>query len=126
MLSDLEIPFVCDNLVAYEQTIENLSRLDIEVLIPGHGHVTMGLAEIRARIDSDKAYLLELHERVEHAVREGRTVEETLALCSSMHYRFQEENKGPHQLNVESVYLEFGGLADKTKVGWDKSVEGEH
>lgn len=120
MLSDLEIPFVSDNLAAYQATLKMLSGFEIEVLIPGHGFVTKEKAEIRTRINEDIDYLAELHDKVEQAVRAGETLHETIKHCSSMHYRRPEDNVGPHRLNVESVYLELGGPADSTKVGWNK------
>ena len=54
MLSDIDIPYVSDNLAAYEHTVELLSGLEIEVLIPGHGKVTLDKKEICTRMFREK------------------------------------------------------------------------
>ena len=108
MLSDLEIPFI-DSLTAYEATLERISKLEIAVLIPGHGYATSDPAEIRGRLAEDRAYLTGLRQRVAQAVEEGKSVEETTALCSDLPYRYPEENAAPHRKNVEIAYLELGG-----------------
>ena len=118
MLSDLEIPFVSDNLLAYQRTLDRLSRRDIQVLVPGHGHATTDQQEIQSRLAADIAYLAELSAIVGRAVRQNKTLEETIALCSGMRYHHPAENAGPHRLNVESAYVEFGGAADAGKAGW--------
>jgi glyoxylase-like metal-dependent hydrolase (beta-lactamase superfamily II) len=118
MLSDIEIPFVGHSLPDYERTLSQLSELDTQVLIPGHGSPTSDKAEIFSILAQDRTYLAELGERVGRAVAEGRSVEETVALCGDMQYRRCEENEGPHRLNVENVYIELGGEADATEVGW--------
>jgi glyoxylase-like metal-dependent hydrolase (beta-lactamase superfamily II) len=120
MLSDLEIPFVCHNLAAYQQTLAMLSAWDVQVLIPGHGRPTSNAAEIRTRISDDIAYLAELREKVQLAIQQGKTIQETVALCDAINFRHPEENQGPHQWNVEHVYLELGGQADQNKVGWNR------
>ncbi len=120
MLSDLEIPFVSHRLDAYEATLTMLSALDIEVLVPGHGFATNKKSEIRGRIEDDLHYLAELRDRVERAIHAGSSLAETLEGCASMSYRHPEDNAGPHRLNVESVYLELGGKADSTQVGWNR------
>jgi hydroxyacylglutathione hydrolase len=120
MLSDLEIPYVCHSLFAYERTLAMLSALAIRVLVPGHGHAAMESEEIRRRFTRDMAYLAELRERVERAVREGRTVEETVERCAGMRLLRPKENGGPHRMNAESAYLELGGDADASKIGWDR------
>lgn len=121
MLSDSEIPTICYSLAAYESTMARLSVLDIRVLVPGHGQPTLDAVEIRTRIDNEIVYLGALRSKVERAVRAGRTLDETVEICATIHYHDPEENGGAHQLNVETVYLEFGGDADSSKVGWRKS-----
>lgn len=118
MLSDLEIPFVGHSLAAYETTLATIAGWDARALVPGHGHVTAVPDEIRTRISDDIAYLEELRARVEEAVRRGLTLAEAVEACVNMHYRHPAENRGPHRLNVESVYVELGGAADSSKVGW--------
>jgi glyoxylase-like metal-dependent hydrolase (beta-lactamase superfamily II) len=123
MLSDLEIPFVSDSLPAYQQILDMLATWDIRLLVPGHGHPARHAAEIEARISEDRMYLAELRERVGQALAEGANIEETVTRCSAMGFRHPEENAGPHRLNVESAYIEFGGEADPSRVGWGQAFE---
>ncbi|MFN8474982.1 MAG: MBL fold metallo-hydrolase [Anaerolineae bacterium] len=118
MLSDLEIPFVSDSLAGYERTLADLAGRDINALVPGHGTPTVDGGEIQARLTDDRAYLAELRERVERAVGAGKTMDETVAACADMRFRYPDDNAGPHRLNVESVYAELGGAADGAAVGW--------
>ncbi len=118
ILSDREIPFVSDSLAAYERTLAQLSTWNVRALAPGHGQPTTDPVEIRARLSEDIAYLTELRERVEQAVWQGKTVEETVAICAGMDYRHRADNELPHRLNVESAYLELGGEADPRKYGY--------
>lgn len=120
ILSDTEIPYVCDSLRAYQRTLAELAGWDLRVLVPGHGTPAADPAEIRARFAHDRAYLDELGERVAAAVAAGRTVEETVAACAEMDMRLKAQSQFDHQLNVESVYLELGGAADARQVGWNK------
>ena len=105
MLSDLEIPFV-EELHAYQHTLEMLIKLDVQALIPGHGHVTESAAEVRGRFEEDIAYLLELRQRVEDGLLAGKTLEEIQADSKAMSFRHPEDNAGPHLRNVEMVYRE--------------------
>lgn len=120
MLSDLEIPFVSQSLAAYEKTLEMLSGWEIRTLVPGHGQPTTSAEEIHRRLAEDRAYLAELRERVSRAIAQGLNVGEAVRACLDMSYRHPKENLGPHRLNVESVYLELGGAADRTRVGWNR------
>lgn len=122
MLSDAEIPFVSHDLSAYERTLAFLSTLDIRILIPGHGHPTADAGEIQGRIQEDLAYLSVLRDLVESAVRERRTLDQALDLCASMRYRHPEENRIPHRLNVETAYVQMGGVADPARVGWSNQA----
>lgn len=118
MLSDQEIPFVSDSLTTYERTLERVTHLDIQVLIPGHGTATTDRGEIQSRLATDRSYLAELRKRVEQALGAGMSLEETIAACASMDYRYPTENHLPHRLNVESVYVELGGTPETPSVGW--------
>ncbi|MCC6189536.1 MAG: MBL fold metallo-hydrolase [Anaerolineales bacterium] len=118
ILSDLEIPFVSHDLGAYERTLARLETLRLDVLVPGHGHPTTEPAEIRVRLDEDRAYLAELRERVTRAVTQGLGPAEAVALCADMAYRRRGENAEPHKLNVESAYLALGGQGDARELGW--------
>lgn len=120
ILSDVEIPFISHGLAPFQQTLAHLSTLDLQVLVPGHGHATTDPADIRARFSEDMVYLDSLREKIGGAIQQGKSIEETVALCADIPYRFPETNEIPHRLNVESVYLELGGEADPKKVGWKK------
>lgn len=109
MLSDIEIPLVSQHLASYEKTLSQFSNLDIRVLIPGHGSATTNNSEIRERINSDIAYLVELRRRVEESIREGKTSEKTVDYCRNMTFKHPGENAAEHQMNVEKAFLELGG-----------------
>lgn len=119
MLSDLEIPFVSHSLESYRHTLEKLSRLSIQILVPGHGHAAQDPAEIQARLAEDRAYLDELYERVREGIQAGKEMQQVVSDCIGMAFRLPDENRHPHQLNVESAYLELGGCSEKSKAGWD-------
>ncbi len=120
ILSDLEIPFVSDSLAAFEETLARLAQLPIHLLVPGHGFPTADRAEIWQRLQTDRAYLAALRQRVERAVAEGRSMVETVELCAGMRIRNSAENALPHRRNVESVYAELGGDAEAAEVGWSR------
>lgn len=121
MLSDLEIPFVMHNLEAYCRTLEMISTWEIRVLVPGHGSYTMNAAEIRRRINEDTDYVHELRDRVSAACSAGKALQEAVDSCAAMSIRCPEDNADGHRLNVESAFLELGGLlADAGPVGWDR------
>ena len=122
MLSDLEIPFVSHNLIAYQRTLEKLAEWDIRALVPGHGHTTVDPQEIRTRISEDIEYLAELRSRVEAAVQRGKTLEEAVSECAEMTYRNPLDNAHPHSWNVESAYVELGGERGDAKVGWERET----
>jgi len=80
--------------------------------------------EIALRLAHDRAYLAELHARVAEAVEQGKSVEETAVACGAMTYRREDENRGAHQLNAESAFVELGGTSPAAPVGWDRMAEG--
>lgn len=117
-LSDIEIPFVSDSLEAYDSTLAKVSKLDIKVLVPGHGTVTKDITEIKKRIDEDIAYLTELREKVSGIVDCGGVIEDCIDTCLTMDFKNPNANKDEHHKNVESVFLELGGKSDGRKMGW--------
>jgi hydroxyacylglutathione hydrolase len=120
MLSDIEIPFVMHNLKAYRQTLDWLAHLDISVLVPGHGRPAVDRAEVRARLDGDRAYLAELQKRVEAALISGRSAAETVSVCVDMNYPNRDQNEDAHRLNVETAFIELGGAPDPGHPGWNR------
>jgi hydroxyacylglutathione hydrolase len=120
MLSDIEIPFVMDSLQAYRRTLDRLAQLEVRTLVPGHGSPTADGSEIRARLDTDRAYLAELQGRVEAAVAQGRGAADTLSACADMKYRNREDNEESHGLNVVTAFLELGGRPEPRLTGWSR------
>jgi len=118
MLSDIEIPFVMQSLEHYRQTIEALARLDVRMLVPGHGQATSDPAEIRLRFGRDRGYLDRLHERVAAAVAAGRDVSETARACAGLSPL--PGNDEPHRLNIETAFLELGGRPEPGHEGWSR------
>ena len=117
-LSDIEIPFVSHSLTSYETMLEKVSKLDIQILIPGHGAVTKEQTEIKKRINEDIAYLTELREKVRGIVDCGGVVKDCIDSCLAMTFKNPNANKDEHRMNVESAFLELGGKADGRKLGW--------
>lgn len=109
MLSNIEIPLVSQHLASYEKTLTRFSNLNIKVLIPGHGSATTNNTEIRERINSDIAYLVELRWRVEESIKDGKSIEKTVDYCRYMTYKHPDENAAEHQINVERAFLELDG-----------------
>jgi hydroxyacylglutathione hydrolase len=120
MLSDIEIPFVMHSLRAYRQTLDRLAQLEVKVLVPGHGKPAACSAEVRARLDGDRAYLAELQRRVEAALAAGQSVAETVTACADMSYPNREQDEGPHRLNVETAFTELGGASEPGHEGWNR------
>jgi len=108
------------NLKAYRQTLDRLARLDVAVLVPGHGQPAGGQVEIKARLDADRAYLAELQRRVEAAVAAGRSAAETLSACADVTYQNRDRNEEAHRLNVETAFIELGGAPDPGHPGWNR------
>jgi glyoxylase-like metal-dependent hydrolase (beta-lactamase superfamily II) len=117
-LSDREIPFVSESLAKYEATIARLATVAAVVAVPGHGSPAGDPAEIAARVEEDRAYLADLRAGVESALAAGGDVAAAIAACAGIGLKNEDENRGAHRLNVESVYIELGGAADSDAVGW--------
>ena len=109
MLSDLEIPFVCHSLPAYERTLADLASWSVRLLVPGHGQPTSDAGEIARRQDHDRTYLADLHARVSGALGQGKGLEETVEACADMAFRHRSDNGAAHRRNVEGAYVELGG-----------------
>jgi glyoxylase-like metal-dependent hydrolase (beta-lactamase superfamily II) len=123
LLSDLEIPFVSDRLDAFEQTLGMFAAMEIHLLVPGHGSLTCDRAEIRRRIDADRSYLSELRTRIEEVVLAGGTVHVAVAACADMVFCNPGANAESHVMNIEQVFLEFGGSAPAdVPLGWSREL----
>jgi glyoxylase-like metal-dependent hydrolase (beta-lactamase superfamily II) len=110
MLSDGVIPIVQHSLSDYLQTLARLAEMEIEIQIPGHGEPANNGAEVKKRLDEDRAYLAELHQRIELAVQTGKSLDETLAACESMNFKGRDWNQGGHNRNVQWAWKEFKNL----------------
>lgn len=123
LLSDIEIPFVSDRLDAFERTLGMFAAMQVDLLVPGHGSLTRDPAEIRRRIDADRAYLAELRTRVEAVVLARGTVQAAVAACAGMVFRNPGENADAHVMNAEQVFLECGGSAPANPLlGWVREL----
>lgn len=120
VLSDVEIPSVIDDLGQYERTLARLAELEVRSLIPGHGTPTRDEVEIRRRIGEDRHYLAELHATVADAVAAGRSLEEAVVACDGISLRRSEDDEAVHRLNVEKIYSDLGGDADREQVGYER------
>jgi hydroxyacylglutathione hydrolase len=120
MLSDIEIPFVMQSLKAYRRTLDRLAQLEVTTLVPGHGRPASGQTEARARLDTDRAYLAELHSRVEAAIVAGRDAADAISSCADMTYANREQNEDAHRLNVETAFVELGGPSEPGHAGWNR------
>ena len=124
ILSDLEIPFISDSIIAYIDTLEKISTLNFTTIIPGHGSPAQSHAEAQKRITDDLVYLHDLADRVQKCVQVGETLEDTIKLCEDIPIRFPDDNKQPHQWNIESAYQVLGGNCAGKITGWEKEWEG--
>ncbi|NTV62610.1 MAG: MBL fold metallo-hydrolase [Oscillochloris sp.] len=119
-LSDREIPFVSESLAHYEQSLARLTALPARLLVPGHGSPARSTAEIAARSANDTAYLTGLRTTISATLAAGGDIEAARSACAAIPLIYAAENRRPHQLNVESVFIELGGSADPERVGWSQ------
>jgi hydroxyacylglutathione hydrolase len=121
VLSDVELPSIIHDLESYERTLERLANLDIATLVPGHGNRSDDAAEIRKRLEEDRAYLTQLRSDVAEAVAAGSSLEESVMTATSIPFRRSDEDSETHRLNVEKVYADLGGDVDPGAVGYAKA-----
>lgn len=82
-LSDIEIPYVFHSSAAYERTMllasAILEEFPVRLLVPGHGHPTTDVGEMKRRVESSLRYLRSLREGVRRADEEAieRVLSET-------------------------------------------------
>ncbi len=67
-LSDIEFPYIYQSSAAYEETLGKmdgmLARHAVRVLVPGHGHVTTDLGEMRNRQRRSQGYIRALRRHI--------------------------------------------------------------
>lgn len=109
-VSDLKtVPILVDGAITpYLETLDRLEALDVETLIPGHGKVAEGAAQVQAYIDSYRAYLRALESRILPILEAGGTLDEATAACQEIRLpsRYFE---GSHRFNVKQAWVGFGG-----------------
>lgn len=105
--SDLEFPFIYDHSEHYEETIQKvdsiLEKHSIQLLIPGHGHVTTSIDEMKKRkenalqyIDALRATILQNQENF-HLIKD---------------YPYLSELRKSHEENSQLVKKELGKTED--------------
>lgn len=117
MLSDVEVPMVMDTFRHYRTTLEQLARLDVRVLVPGHGTATTDRAEICARVGNDRTYLESVEMCVASAVGQGASLSETIVRCGDINFVQPDAYSNAHRWNLEQAYIEAGGAASGI-TGW--------
>ena len=115
------IPFLIEGGAGvYLQTIARFARtLDVEKIIPGHGHMTSG-----AIFGRYLSYLSDLIRTVQQAIRDKWTLEETLTRTPlGERYGLPADSPiaslmaGFHRWNVQKTYLELNGGTSGGPVG---------
>ena len=101
-LSDVEFPFIYDSSSKYEATLHKtdaiLKRHVIEYLIPGHGHITNIVEEIKFRKMISLTYIKELRE----AIEKGKDSQNLL-----QGYNYLSELQSCHEQNIEQMKMEM-------------------
>lgn len=112
MLSDIEPPILDGPCAPYRETLEALRVLAehgaIETLIPGHGSIAEGEAEVLARFQTDLDYLETLERGVREAVARGEPLESAQASLATMDYTGRRSASYPtesfHRDNIRFAY----------------------
>ncbi|MEL3961418.1 MBL fold metallo-hydrolase [Lysinibacillus endophyticus] len=101
-LSDIEFPFIYDSSSKYEATLLKtdaiLKRHLIDYLIPGHGHITDIVEEIKFRKMVSLTYIKELRE----AIEKGKDSQNLL-----QGYNYLSELQSCHEQNIELMKKEL-------------------
>jgi glyoxylase-like metal-dependent hydrolase (beta-lactamase superfamily II) len=117
MLSDREIPLV-EDIRSYSQSLEILSAMDIEMVVPGHGTSAVNAGDSRIRITQDTDYIHNLKSCVRQALEQNCDISQTVAQCSDICFAQPDSYPHAHIWNIESTYLSLGGATD-TISGWE-------
>lgn len=105
-----EIPTMWQGYSAeYLQTLDRLAALPLETLIPGHGQPVQGTAAAADCIASNRAYLLQLRERLGRVLSRGGDAAEARRACADMQY--PAAWRIVHEMNIGRVWEELGGPA---------------
>jgi glyoxylase-like metal-dependent hydrolase (beta-lactamase superfamily II) len=90
MLSDVEIPGLCESPARYRAALEPLVPLAengaIELLVPGHGAIARGRDAVVARFRHDLDYLRELSDGIRTALSAGLNRDAAIERVMAMEY----------------------------------------
>lgn len=119
ILSDVELPMIEGDGNDYLRSLHKVDALvvsgQVEVLVPGHGHVARGTETIRVRIAEDIAYIDRLRMVIGGKLGDGIDEDAAVAVCRSMQYRgkggWPPMNK-VHENNVRTIYQALSHLAE--------------
>lgn len=100
-LSDLEIPYASFSSAAFMRSMRKLLPLDIQRIVPGHGHPTASASESTARIERDLAYLKALRAGVKQCLRGGMNEEQTVSALLGL------DDREGHEWNIKLVCAEM-------------------
>ena len=119
-LSDLEIPLLSQSAGDYQKTLEKVSRLEVDTIVPGHGNPSHSRAESQERISRDISYIKKLRTKVKEGIQKGLAVDAILQHCDEIEFPNREDNLTAHRWNVEMIFLEEGGKVEGRSLGWEK------
>ncbi len=120
MLSDIEIPYLSQSAIEYQKTLEKVSGLDVDRLIPGHGNPSYSGTDSFERVKRDRGYIREMRKKVKNGIQKGYSIDEIIRVCDEIEFPNREDNLTAHQWNVEKIFLEEGGKAEGRLLGWEK------
>ncbi|HTM57739.1 MAG TPA: MBL fold metallo-hydrolase [Candidatus Udaeobacter sp.] len=112
MLSDIEVPMLESNPPAvYLETLRTLKPVEeggaIETLIPGHGTLARGRAEVKRRFERDLEYLETLDREVRELRRSGASLDQArqkLATLSDVERHPDHPMRETHDENIRLAY----------------------
>jgi glyoxylase-like metal-dependent hydrolase (beta-lactamase superfamily II) len=120
MLSDREPPMAMDSVPRYIRTLRALQALPVRALVPGHGTPMCDPQVMHRRFRQDLRYLESLHRCVTRQVAQGMSRDETVRACRDVTFVQPDSYPNAHVWNVESAYVDLGGMAAEGLSGWEK------
>ena len=116
MLSDIEVPMLESNPPAvYLETLRTLKPVleggAIETLIPGHGTVARGRANVERRFARDLEYLATLDRSVRELRRSGASLAETQEKLATMDDVERHPQHPMREVHNENIQLAYEGAA---------------
>ena len=116
-LSDIEIPWLDAPAWIHRKSLESLQRVfeheRIELLVPGHGSVARGRANVYQRVLNDIAYLRKLEARVGEAFAQGLPLAQTQERLADMDYLGKDAEYAMNDVHRGNVRFTWQGLADR-------------